>query len=121
MTVKYANPKNAPEPKVGDLRVWWNPQIGTAPQIYFPVPTVHEGVRLLDSLARYDLFQLEHRIKPDFANVGGLEQYAAETFCGDGEDNAPGWQSWETETDDDHFDDPAEYVAKYPETAADCN
>ncbi len=40
---------------------------------YREVPSVMEAKRLLDTLAAYDLFQLEHRIKPDYANAGGLE------------------------------------------------
>jgi hypothetical protein len=53
------------------FKVWWIPQI---PMEAFEVevPTLEEGARLLDTLANYDLFQFEHRIKPDYSNMGGL-------------------------------------------------
>jgi hypothetical protein len=42
---------------------------------YQDVQTLVEGKLLLDTLARYDLFQLEHNVKPDFSNAGGLQYY----------------------------------------------
>lgn len=54
------------------LRVWWIPQVpGEA--FYMPVDNVVEGKLLLDTLAQYDLFQYDNRIKPDYANAGGLQ------------------------------------------------
>lgn len=55
----------------GPFLVWWIPQI---PMKAFEVevPTFEEGVRLLDTLGNYDLFQFENKIKPDYANMGGL-------------------------------------------------
>jgi hypothetical protein len=38
----------------------------------YPVPDIATGALLCDALAKYDLFQLEHRVKPDYANVGGI-------------------------------------------------
>lgn len=58
--------------KLGDLRVWWIPQVPGKP-FHVPVKNVDEAELVLATLARYDLFQLENRIKPDFANAGGLE------------------------------------------------
>ena len=55
----------------GDFKVWWIPQVPGAP-FEVPVPTRDEGVRLLNTLAAYDLFQLAHHIKPDYSNAGGL-------------------------------------------------
>lgn len=54
------------------LRVWWIPQV---PGIPFrqAVSSLAEGALLLLTLARYDMFQLAHRIKPDYSNAGGLE------------------------------------------------
>ena len=36
----------------------------------------HETAKfLMDTLADYDLFQLEHNIKPDYSNAGGIEVF----------------------------------------------
>ncbi len=69
-------------PVEGDLRVWWIPQV---PMKAFRVPVkdIKEAQKILDILAEYDLFQLENRVKGDYANVGGLEVFA------DGE-----WGEW---------------------------
>ncbi len=48
---------------------------------------------LLKTLACYDIFQFEHKVKPDFCNAGGLEVYTKD-FDGDGND---GWCEWEDE------------------------
>lgn len=73
------------------LKVWWIPQVpGSLFEV--EVSSVEEGVKLMSILARYDLFQFEHGIKPDYSNVGGL------LMLEDGE-----WVDWcdyETEEDD---------------------
>ena len=71
------------------LRVWWIPQV---PMKAFEVPvsSVAEGVKILDVLAEYDLFQLAHHVKGDYANAGGLQMLEA------GE-----WIDWCTEDGDD--------------------
>lgn len=78
------------------LRVWWIPQVpGEAFNV--DVESAKEGVKILDTLAFYDLFQLEHNIKPDYANAGGLQMF---------EDDE--WVDWyDAETGED---DPAEYL-----------
>lgn len=85
------------------LRVWWIPQVPGKP-FYVPVDSVAEGVRIMDTLARYDLFQLENNIKPDYANVGGLEMWDLDS---DGE-GTPGWISWYDEETGE--DDPEEFL-----------
>lgn len=78
-------------PKPGDLRVWWIPQLGMRGNpFYWYVKSPEEGKLLMDALAQYDLYQLHNRIKPDYANVGGLEIYDADT---DG-DGTSGWMDW---------------------------
>jgi hypothetical protein len=74
---------------VGMLQVWWVPQL---PMQAFSVSvaSVEEGVKVLDVLAMYDLFQLQHNVKPDFANTGGLRRWCADS---DGE-GTPGWEEW---------------------------
>ena len=85
--------------KVGDLRVWWIPQI-PGKSFTTPVSSVEQGAKILDVLAKYDMFQLENRIKPDFSNAGGIERY-----CEDNGDGKPGWESWfdEETGEDDPF------------------
>lgn len=79
--------------KQGDLQVWWIPQIPGDP-FEFPVPTVAAGVMLMDALAKYDLFQFENNIKPDYCNAGGLHMWAADI------DQWVDWYDEETEEDD---------------------
>ena len=65
------------------LRVWHIPQVpGQAFQR--EVPDLETAGLLLRALADYDLFQFEHRIKPDYANAQGLEVY----------DPEGGWEEW---------------------------
>ena len=65
------------------------------------VDSVKEGVKLMDTLAFYDIFQYENKIKPDYANAGGLEMYNEEW----GE-----WENWYIEKDFGYFDDPEDYL-----------
>jgi hypothetical protein len=62
------------------LKVWWIPQIpGKAFEA--PVSSIDEAKLLLRTLAAYDLFQLEHNIKPDFCNAGGLMVFEDSDWC----------------------------------------
>ena len=72
-------------PKKDDLQVWWIPQV---PMKAFlaPVKNIDEAILLLDTLAKYDLFQYENKVKGDYANTGGLNVFE------DGE-----WVAWESE------------------------
>lgn len=67
--------------KEGDARIWWIPQIGMEGVFYHSVPSVEEGYRVCDILGRYDLFQFENRVKPDYANVGGVEIHEDGEWC----------------------------------------
>jgi len=58
--------------KKSKLRVWWIPQIPMK-GFHVPVMTITEAMLILDTLARYDIFQYENKIKPDYSNAGGLE------------------------------------------------
>lgn len=63
-----------------DVRVWWIPQVPMeAFRVY--VPTLAEALRLTETLARYDAFQFEHRVKPDYSNVGGIEVFEDGEWC----------------------------------------
>lgn len=61
--------------KEGDLRVWWQPQV-LITSYYAYVYNIEQAVFALKLLAEYDLFQLENKVKSDYANVGGLEVYS---------------------------------------------
>jgi hypothetical protein len=74
------------------LRVWWIPQVPMKP-FRVPVASLEEAALLLDTLAEYDDFQYKNRVKPDYSNAGGLEQFV------DGE-----WVDWHGEYDED-FDE----------------
>lgn len=87
------------------FQVWWIPQV---PMEAFTVEveSVKEGVKLMQILADYDNFQYEHRIKPDFSNVGGLCQWEEDS---DGEGN-PGWCDWYDEETGE--DDPTAWLSR---------
>lgn len=61
-------------PAHGDLRIWWIAQVPGKPFLV-DVKSVYEAKLLLDALARYDQFQLDHNIKPDYCNAGGLSVF----------------------------------------------
>ena len=88
------------------LRVWWIPQVPGSP-FYADVTSVQEGVLLMNTLARYDMFQYENNIKPDYANAGGLQEF-------DTEDKTDGplgsWNDWFFEEGAEYFDDPEDYL-----------
>ncbi len=67
-------------PKEGDLKVWWIPQV---PMKAFEVPVedIKQAKLLLDTLAKYDLFQFHNKIKPDYCNTGGLSIYQDGDWC----------------------------------------
>lgn len=65
---------------VGSLRVWWIPQVPGS-QFYVHVANIHEAKLILDTLARYDAFQFENNIKPDYFNIGGLQVLEEDGWC----------------------------------------
>lgn len=87
------------------LQVWWIPQV---PMKAFTVEveSVKEGVKILTVLAEYDLFQYRNRIKPDYSNAGGLNQWEEDV---DGE-GIPGWCSWYDEETGE--DDPIAWLSR---------
>lgn len=77
-----------------EVEVWWVPQV-PMPEFVFKVPTVAEGRRMESMLAEYDLFQFEHKVKPDYCNAGGVRFRHAELTEGE-------W--WEVDDDDETAD-----------------
>lgn len=76
-------------PTKGQLQVWWIPQVPGKP-FTVDVATPQEAKALLDVLARYDIFQFENRIKPDYCNAGGLRMWGGKE-----------WEEWYDENGDD--------------------
>lgn len=79
------------------LKVWWIPQIPGKP-FEVPVESIAEGVKLMDILAKYDIFQFENHIKPEYSNAGGLMMIDS-----DGE-----WTDWYDEESGE--DDPEKFL-----------
>ena len=74
------------------LRVWWIPQVPMEP-FHVNASSLQECVLLLDVLAKYDMFQFENNIKPDYCNAGGVEQWS---------DDTKEWDDWcDEETGED--------------------
>lgn len=74
------------ESRIGPrLRVWWMPQIG-GETFTVLVNSLAEAWISVNTLAAYDLFEHEQKIKPDYSNAGGVSVWE------DGE-----WQDWEGE------------------------
>ena len=66
--------------KKSNLRVWHIPQV---PMTSFKVPVKNakEAVKILEVLADYDEFQFKHKVKPDYSNVQGLEEFDGKEWC----------------------------------------
>ena len=63
------------------FKLEWMPQLplkkGDEPFIVY-ADTLIEIVKLQNVIARYDIYQYEHNIKPDFSNAGIISQYNKE-------------------------------------------
>lgn len=83
-----------------NLRVYWVPQVPMQP-FHVPVSSLREARLILRTLADYDAFQFENRVKPDYCNAGGLE-----VFDPDDDHDGPNgsWCGWHDE-DDREFDE----------------
>lgn len=55
-------------------RVWHIPQVPMTP-FYVEVVDLATANSVRGALADYDLFQYVHKVKPDFANASGIEQF----------------------------------------------
>lgn len=78
------------------LRVSHFPQIPCKPYIV-EVKSIEEAKFVSDVLAKYDLFQRENRIKPDYANATVVEQW---------DEDEQEWVSWfDEETGIDNIDE----------------
>lgn len=58
----------------GDVKIWYVPQV-PMDAFEMQVPDVQTGWIVLEAIYRVALFELEHNVKPDFANTGGIARY----------------------------------------------
>lgn len=95
------------------LRVWHIPQVPMKP-FYVEVSSVEEGVKMMDALADYDLFQLENNIKPDYCNANGLQIWDERLTEEDMVDMelTDKWVDWYNE----YYDDPRDYLEALKES-----
>jgi len=75
------------------LRVWWIPQVPMK-RFFVPVEGFVQAKLMLQTLAYYDIFQFENKIKPDYCNTGGLEIWNDSPDPDEGT-AALGWEEWE--------------------------
>jgi hypothetical protein len=75
MLAKYQEFNKPKKIKNGQLRVWHIPQVPSSIQFFVYVKTIQEAKLIVNTLAYYDLYQFEHKIKPDYSNASGLEVY----------------------------------------------
>lgn len=76
-----------------EIRVWWVPQI-PGDSFRYTVPSLAAAKLLVDALARYDLFQLDHGVRPDFDNAGGASWRHPVLTGGE-------WQDFDPEDDEE--------------------
>src|SRR5262245_58812003 len=79
---RQASEGKACHPSALELRVWWIPQVPGTP-FFYPVPDLATAKLLVDALARYDLFQFDNNIKPDYTNDGGASWRHAQLTDGE--------------------------------------
>lgn len=96
------------------LRVWHIPQVPMK-AFYVDVSSVEEGVKIMDVLANYDLFQYDNNIKPDYCNANGLQMYDESLTDEDLTDMelSDRWVYWAGE----YHDDPREYLEDMKQAA----
>lgn len=79
-------------------RVWWNPQVGSGCGTFFyECPSLEAALMLDDALGKYDLFQLENNIKPDFSNAGGVQWFCDGVTNSDPDSSDDGWWDYDEE------------------------
>ena len=99
LDASYRTEYNYPNPKIGDLLVWWCGRI-EAPAIYFPVASVDEARRVLRILGAYDEYLAGKGIRSsDYDNAGGLLVYTRYDY--DTSECTNVWGEW---TDDDGYE-----------------
>lgn len=95
----------------GALRVWWISRVPIADDddpFEVDVSSVEEAVSVMEILARYDGYQWDHHIRPDYTSIGGLSVWDVHDD-GSVDGSLGEWVDWEDpETGED---DPAKWLA----------
>ena len=79
------------QPQLGDLKVWWIPQI-PGKRFEYEIKTIEEGELLLDALAEYDQFLYDNNHRTDYSNAGGIV-----VLEDNGNPEDPSWYDYEEE------------------------
>lgn len=67
------------EPKPGNIRVWYIPQIGAGLKAFEVIAPDYATAKLIDqTLAKFSLYEYENRVKPDYADVGGISRWESD-------------------------------------------
>jgi hypothetical protein len=100
MTTSTCNPNRSKQTGLSNpLKVWWIPQVPMTTPFEVQVDTMEEAALLIRVLAEYDKFKFERRIKPDYANTGGVMELV------DGDDEGEsGWYDWYDDLTGNDFD-----------------
>ena len=84
------------------LRVWWIPQVPMDP-FYVLVNNLQEAKLLIDTLGRYDAFEFDNKVKPDYSNTGGLQIWDEELEADEDFEKWCDWTDEETGMDFDEY------------------
>lgn len=68
-------------PTEGDLRVWYCPQV-PCPALKIPAPDLATARIVYNALIDLSTFEFDHRIKPDYCDMGGIERFEDGEWCG---------------------------------------
>jgi hypothetical protein len=62
------------------VKVWYIPQV-PMPPFEVEVADVATGRIVLDALVDFSLFEFENRVKPDYADMGGISELVDGEWC----------------------------------------
>lgn len=69
------------DPREGDFRVWYIPQVPMA-AFTVDVSDYATGRELLEVLGRFSLYEYIHRVKGDYADAGGISRWESDGYGG---------------------------------------
>ena len=64
----------------GTLRVWYIPQVPMGP-FHWTVPDLVTGREVINALYKFSYFEYKNRVKPDYADAGGIERFEDGEWC----------------------------------------
>lgn len=56
------------------FRAWYVPQMPMA-AFEFPTATRAEATLVLDAITKFSMFEFENRVKPDYSDAGGVQEF----------------------------------------------